>query len=87
MMNKKNKKAITVGIFICLGLAIFIVAIFTLGGEKKTFSKKFPVKATFADISGLSVGFEGENTVVRLLVNTGNVIFIISVFLLERHRP
>lgn len=58
MKNTKNKRAITVGIFICLGLAIFIVTIFTMGGEKKSFSKKVPVKATFTDINGLQ---EGDN--------------------------
>ena len=58
MENKKNKRAITVGVFICLGLAIFIVTIFTMGGEKKSFSKKIPVKALFQDINGLQ---EGDN--------------------------
>lgn len=58
MKNTKNRSAIIVGIFICIGLAIFIVTIFTMGGEKKSFSKKVPVKATFADINGLQ---EGDN--------------------------
>ena len=35
-----NKKAVTVGIFIFLGLVIFIVGVLTLGGQKKTFEKK-----------------------------------------------
>lgn len=58
MKNAKNKRAIIVGIFICVGIAIFITTIFTIGGEKKSFSKKFPVKAIFTDINGLQ---EGDN--------------------------
>lgn len=58
MKNKKNTRAITVGIFICVGLAIFMVTIFTLGGEKKSFSKRFSIKAVFRDINGLQ---EGDN--------------------------
>lgn len=41
-----------------IGLIIFIVAIFTLGGEKKTFSKKISLNAVFSDINGLQ---EGDN--------------------------
>jgi phospholipid/cholesterol/gamma-HCH transport system substrate-binding protein len=58
MKSNKNKRAIIVGIFICLGLAIFIVTIFTMGGEKKSFSKKIAAKVMFTDINGLQ---EGDN--------------------------
>src|SRR6476661_10867848 len=51
-----NKKAVTVGIFVFLGLLIFIVGILTLGGQKKTFEKKFIVKAVFKDVGGLQAG-------------------------------
>jgi phospholipid/cholesterol/gamma-HCH transport system substrate-binding protein len=51
-----NKKAVTVGIFIFLGLVIFIVGVLTLGGQKKTFEKKFTVKAIFDDVGGLQKG-------------------------------
>ncbi|MGZ8538647.1 MAG: MlaD family protein [Flavisolibacter sp.] len=51
-----NKKAVTVGIFIFLGLIIFIVGVLTLGGQKKTFEKKFSVKAIFTDVGGLQKG-------------------------------
>ena len=54
-MNK-NKRAVTVGIFIFIGLAIFIAAVLTLGGQKKTFSDAVTVKAVFNDVSGLQAG-------------------------------
>ncbi|WP_443944325.1 MlaD family protein [Pedobacter sp. AW1-32] len=51
-----NKKKITVGIFIAIGLFIFILGIFTLGGQKKTFVKSFTVSVVFNDAQGLKKG-------------------------------
>lgn len=52
----KNKRSVIVGIFVLLGLAILVIAIFTLGGQKKTFVKSFTVKAVFNDVAGLLKG-------------------------------
>lgn len=54
-MNK-NKRAVTVGIFIFIGLAILIAAVLTLGGQKKTFANAVTVKSVFNDVSGLQPG-------------------------------
>lgn len=51
-----NKKAITVGIFLFIGLLIFLLGVFTLGGQKKTFVKSFNINVVFDDIQGLKVG-------------------------------
>ncbi|TKC00927.1 MlaD family protein [Pedobacter cryophilus] len=51
-----NKRAITVGIFLFLGLVIFLVGVFTLGGQKKTFVKSFSLNVVFDDIQGLKAG-------------------------------
>jgi phospholipid/cholesterol/gamma-HCH transport system substrate-binding protein len=56
MAAADNKKQITVGIFIFIGLVIFILGIFTLGGQKKSFVKSFSVNAVFSDIQGLKSG-------------------------------
>lgn len=56
MEKRKNKNAFIVGVFIIVAILIFVVLIFTLGGEKKSFTKKFPVKVVFTDISGLKEG-------------------------------
>lgn len=56
MRANKNTRAVVVGVFIFLGLAIFIVTVLTLGGEKKTFAKSIRVKAIFDDINGLQKG-------------------------------
>jgi phospholipid/cholesterol/gamma-HCH transport system substrate-binding protein len=47
---------VTVGIFVFLGLVILIIAVFTLGGQKKTFAKAFAVNAVFNDVGGLQEG-------------------------------
>jgi phospholipid/cholesterol/gamma-HCH transport system substrate-binding protein len=45
-----------VGIVLVLGLLIFAVGVFTLGGQKHTFSSAFPLKAVFSDVNGLQKG-------------------------------
>jgi len=49
-------RAAIVGIFIFFGIAIFIVGIFTVGTQRKTFVKGVTVKAVFGDVSGLQPG-------------------------------
>lgn len=47
---------IKLGIFIFFGVAIFVIAIFLLGGKSSIFSDTFYVKAFFTDIQGLRSG-------------------------------
>jgi phospholipid/cholesterol/gamma-HCH transport system substrate-binding protein len=56
MDGSENRKAIIVGIFLALGLVVFIVGILTLGGSQKTFSKSIHISATFNDVAGLKKG-------------------------------
>lgn len=56
MENTDKKRGITVGIFIFLGIAIFLLGVFTLGGQKKTFVKTFGLNVVFDDIQGLKAG-------------------------------
>ena len=56
MKALKNNRPVIVGVFIALGLAIFIITIFTLGGQKKTFVKTFLINAVFDDVDGLMEG-------------------------------
>jgi phospholipid/cholesterol/gamma-HCH transport system substrate-binding protein len=56
MEKEESKRAITVGVFITLGLLILVVGIFTLGGQQKTFEKNFHVTAVFDDVAGLKKG-------------------------------
>lgn len=52
----KNNRAVVVGIFIFIGIAIFIIAVLTLGGQQKTFKNSIAVKAVFSDVEGLQKG-------------------------------
>ncbi len=56
MSTPKNKQAIVVGFFITLGTIILVVGIFTLGGQKKTFSPSLSVSAIFNNVNGLQKG-------------------------------
>lgn len=56
MAQSDNRKQITVGIFIFIGLVIFVLGIFVLGGQRKTFVKSFSLNVVFSDIQGLKTG-------------------------------
>ena len=56
MKSTKNTRAVTVGIFIFLALAIFIAGVLTLGGQRKTFGDMIETKAVFNDVNGLQAG-------------------------------
>jgi phospholipid/cholesterol/gamma-HCH transport system substrate-binding protein len=55
-MASDNRKAVTVGIFLAVGLVIFILGVFTLGGQQKSFEKNFHISAVFDDVAGLKKG-------------------------------
>jgi phospholipid/cholesterol/gamma-HCH transport system substrate-binding protein len=56
MSEQNNKKQIAVGAFITIGLAILVVGIFTIGGQRKAFVRTFPLQALFEDAQGLQTG-------------------------------
>ncbi len=55
-MKPNNKKAVIVGIFIFLGVSIFVAAVLALGSQNKTFEKSMNVRVFFADVNGLQKG-------------------------------
>jgi phospholipid/cholesterol/gamma-HCH transport system substrate-binding protein len=56
MDGTENRKAIIVGIFLALGLVVFIVGVLTLGSAQKTFNKSIHISAVFDDVAGLKKG-------------------------------
>jgi len=50
------KQSVIVGIFIFLGIAIFVTGVFTIGFQRKTFAKSLDIQILFDDISGLQEG-------------------------------
>lgn len=51
-----NRRKVILGIFIVIGLVIFVLGIFTLGSQKKTFIKSITINVVFNDIQGLKEG-------------------------------
>jgi len=56
MKAQRNKRAVTVGLFVAVGIVILLVGIFTLGGQQKSFVRAINVNAVFDDVAGLQIG-------------------------------
>lgn len=77
MKSTNNRRAVIVGIFILLGLAIFIITILTLGSQRKTFESSITIKSFFENVNGLQKGnniwFSGVKVgVIKKVLITGN---------------
>lgn len=55
-MRNDNKKSVIVGVFVLVGIIIFIAGILTMGGQQKKFVKSIRLNAVFDDIGGLQTG-------------------------------
>jgi phospholipid/cholesterol/gamma-HCH transport system substrate-binding protein len=64
-MKKDTSKKIRLGIFITLGITIFILAIYFIGERQQLFRKSFHLSGVFRDVAGLQAGgnvrFSGIN--------------------------
>ena len=56
MSEVKTGKRLAVGIFISLGLAILLVAVFTIGSQHKTFNRSIHLHIIFDNVQGLQPG-------------------------------
>lgn len=56
MNESPNKRAVTVGIFIFVGIIFLAAGILTIGNIHQTFSKKLQVTTFFPDVNGLQKG-------------------------------
>ncbi|MCE6987657.1 MlaD family protein [Dyadobacter sp. CY323] len=56
METSTRKRSITVGLFVVIGILIFVVVILTIGSMKKVFSSNIVVKTIFNDVNGLKQG-------------------------------
>ncbi len=87
----QGKRAVIVGIFILIGIAIFMGALITLGKQKKTFTKGILVKAVFDNVSGLQVGnniwFSGVKVgTVKKMELTNNAKVIVDMTIDKKSR-
>ena len=56
MKSTGSSRAFIVGIFVFIGLAIFIITILTLGSQRKTFEKFITLKSYFDNVNGFQKG-------------------------------
>jgi phospholipid/cholesterol/gamma-HCH transport system substrate-binding protein len=75
-MKKETSNKIKLGIFISIGMMVFIVGIYFIGEGKQLFRKTFRISGIFKDVGGLQPG----NNVRLSGVNVGTVdnIMIVS---------
>jgi phospholipid/cholesterol/gamma-HCH transport system substrate-binding protein len=51
-----QRRAVTVGLFVLIGLIIFVAGILTIGGMRKSFVSKITATSVFDDVNGLQAG-------------------------------
>jgi phospholipid/cholesterol/gamma-HCH transport system substrate-binding protein len=68
-MKKNTSFKIRLGIFISLGMAVFIVGIYFIGERQQMFRNTFRISGVFKDVSGLQPG----NNVRLSGINVGTV--------------
>jgi len=82
------RRSIILGIFIFIGLAIFIVTVLTLGTQKKTFENTISIKAVFDNVNGLQKGnniwFSGVKIgTIKKVMLTGNSMVEVTMSIEE----
>jgi phospholipid/cholesterol/gamma-HCH transport system substrate-binding protein len=68
-MQKQSINKIKLGIFVTIGIALFLLGIYYIGETKKLFSTTFRLTALFNDVDGLQVG----NNIRFAGINVGTV--------------
>lgn len=69
MKNKETGNKIRLGIFVSIGIALFIIVIYFIGDGKHMFSKTISLNGTFENLGGLQVG----NNVRFTGINIGTI--------------
>ncbi|MBN1187736.1 MAG: MCE family protein [Bacteroidales bacterium] len=75
-MRLKKQDSLRLGIFIVVGIVLFIMAIYIIGRERNLFGSNFTVRAVFSNVKGLKAG----NNVRFSGIDVGTVsdIYIVS---------
>ncbi|MFA9213915.1 MAG: MlaD family protein [Candidatus Methylacidiphilales bacterium] len=68
-MQKQTIDKVKLGIFVTIGVALFLAGIYYIGETKKLFSTTFKISAMFKDVNGLQVG----NNVRFAGINVGTI--------------
>jgi phospholipid/cholesterol/gamma-HCH transport system substrate-binding protein len=64
-MEKKLEHTTKLGLFVAIGLALFVITVYLVGKQKNVFGSNFHLKSRFKTVSGLKIGnnvrFSGIN--------------------------
>ena len=71
-MEKTTSQKIRLGLFVIIGLLLFILAIYFVGSKQKMFGKTYHLEAVFNNVNGLQLG----NNVRYSGINVGTVLGI-----------
>ena len=71
-MKKTTNEKLKLGVFVIVGLLLFIVAIYLIGNRQNMFTKTFTISASFNNVNGLVLG----NNVRYSGINVGTVTSI-----------
>lgn len=87
-----NKYAFVIGIFIAVAIAVFILAVLMVSGENNFFSKKFTLKVSFNNITGLKEGnnvwYSGMKVgTVEQIILKGNKLIEVVLSVEEKAHP
>jgi phospholipid/cholesterol/gamma-HCH transport system substrate-binding protein len=85
METYTQKFKIRLGLFVAVGLAIFVLAVFIIGKQKNLFNPVFRLTTTFYNVSGLQVGnnirFSGINvgTVDNISILNDSTVLVVMM--------
>jgi phospholipid/cholesterol/gamma-HCH transport system substrate-binding protein len=75
MDTHTQKFKIRLGLFVAIGLALFVLAVFIIGKQKNLFNPVFKITSTFRNVGGLQIG----NNVRFSGINVGTVDNIVII--------
>jgi phospholipid/cholesterol/gamma-HCH transport system substrate-binding protein len=85
METNNSAFKLRLGLFISVGIALFILAIFVIGKQKNLFNPVFKLRTTFHNVSGLLVGnnvrFSGINvgTVDNIIIVNDSTVMVVML--------
>ena len=91
-MGKESGKRFKLGVFVTLGIALLMAAIYFIGQKQNLFSAGFRISGVFNEVSGLQVGnnvrFAGVNIgSVEAVTITGNNAVRVDLLISEEFHP
>jgi phospholipid/cholesterol/gamma-HCH transport system substrate-binding protein len=81
-MNKTENYLWKLGLFVIIGVLIFVITVYFIGSTKNLFGDSIHLKSTFSDVNGLKVGnnvrFSGINigTVKSIYIETDTLVVV-----------